>query len=71
MRLLNVYAFAFCDSFGQTPPPYAIASPRWIARTEAMWEDVQERKELDTAGYRKVKGVLAYVRAYLPLVKRL
>jgi hypothetical protein len=36
-----------------------------------MWEDVQERKELDTAAYRKVKGVLAYVRAYLPLVKRL
>jgi hypothetical protein len=69
MRLLNVDTFSFTEYFGTTPPPYAIASHRWTAGAEAMWEDVHERKRTDTSGYRKVQGFVAYIRTYLPLVK--
>ncbi|KAF1820035.1 HET-domain-containing protein [Dissoconium aciculare CBS 342.82] len=69
MRLLNVDTFSFTEYFGTTPPPYAIASHRWTAGVEAMWEDVHETKKTDTAGYRKVQGFVAYLRAELPLVK--
>jgi hypothetical protein len=69
MRLLNVDTFRFTEYFGTTPPPYAIASHRWTAGAEAMWEDVQERQRTDTAGYREVQGFVAYMRTHLPLVK--
>ncbi|KAF1817996.1 uncharacterized protein K489DRAFT_328495, partial [Dissoconium aciculare CBS 342.82] len=69
MRLLNVDTFSFTEYFGTIPPPYAIASHRWTAGAEAMWEDVYETKRTDTAGYRKVQGFVAYMRTHLPLVK--
>lgn len=34
-----------------------------------MWEDVRERKNTDTAGYRKVRGFAEYIKAHLPLIK--
>jgi hypothetical protein len=40
MRLLNVDTFSFTDYFGTSPSPYAIASHRWTADAEAMWEDI-------------------------------
>jgi hypothetical protein len=69
MRLLNVDTFGFTEYFGTTPPPYAIASHRWTAGAEAMWEDVHEVKKTDTVGYRKVQGFVAYLKAHLPLIK--
>lgn len=69
MRLLNVDTFTFTDFFGTSPPPYVIASHRWIAGAEAMWEDIQEKKRTDTVGYRKVQGFIEYMKAHLPLIK--
>ncbi|KAF1819699.1 uncharacterized protein K489DRAFT_362142 [Dissoconium aciculare CBS 342.82] len=69
MRLLNIDTFSFTEYFGTIPPPYAIASHRWTAGAEAMWEDVHEQKKTDTVGYRKVQGFVAYLKAHLPLVK--
>nr|POE72713.1 vegetative incompatibility protein het-e-1 [Quercus suber] len=69
MRLLNVDTFTFTDFFAVQPPPYAIVSHRWLSGTEAMWEDVQERKNVDKAGYQKVQGFVKYMKSQIPLVK--
>nr|POE98279.1 vegetative incompatibility protein het-e-1 [Quercus suber] len=69
MRLLNVDTFTFTDFFGVQPPPYAIASHRWLAGTEAMWEDVQQQTNTGKAGYQKVQGFVKYLKAQVPLVK--
>jgi hypothetical protein len=69
MRLLNVDSFSFTEYFGTTTPPYAIASHRWIAGAEAMLEDIRQGKKTDSAGYRKVQGFVAYLKAHMPSVK--
>ncbi|CAK3992734.1 Hypothetical predicted protein [Lecanosticta acicola] len=69
MRLLNVDTFTFTDFFGVQPPPYAIASHRWLAGKEAMWEDVQQQKDTGKAGYRKVEGFVSYIKTQIPFVK--
>jgi hypothetical protein len=52
MRLINVYTLAFHE-FPVDPPPYAIASHRWV-ENEATYKDVKKRRNVKSPGYQKV-----------------
>ena len=64
MRLLNVYTFQFSE-FPDRPPPYAIASHRWKAGTEATIKDIRNRRNTDKDGCRKVESFAKYVREHV------
>ncbi|KAF1823153.1 uncharacterized protein K489DRAFT_292898, partial [Dissoconium aciculare CBS 342.82] len=83
MRLLNVDTFTF-QEFNESPtsppPPYAIASHRWIAGTEARLDDVVKRRWARLLGnteyrrrlgWRKVQGFVAFMKEHLPTIKLL
>lgn len=61
MRLLNVHTFKLHDFTTKAIPPYVIASHRWCDE-ETTFRDVQERRNVETDGYKKVEGFAEYVR---------
>lgn len=68
MRLLNVHSLELHEHDTQIPP-YAIASHRWKRGTEASFADVENRRDVDKAGYRKVVGFAEYTKKYIPHVE--
>jgi hypothetical protein len=68
MRLLDVHTLTFTIFPEDSRPDYAIASHRWLDGTEAMFEDVVERRT-NLEGYKKVVGFAEYVKAKIPHIK--
>lgn len=74
MRLLHIDSFTFeeiHESSNNPPPPYAIASHRWIAGTEASLADVSNKENTSKPGYCKVEGFVAFIKANAPQIKYL
>ena len=61
MRLLNVYTFKLAEFEGKNVPPYAVASHRWCDN-EATYIDVEEGKNKDREGYKKIQGFCEFVK---------
>jgi hypothetical protein len=84
MRLLNVDSFDF-QNFNESPtsppPPYAIASHRWIAGTEVflqefvrrkgrrLFENLYNARYRRSLGWRKIRGFIAFMKVDLPSIK--
>lgn len=69
MRLLNVDDLEFRDLFAnQRRPRYVAASHRWSG-TETSYQEVRDRRNIETEGYKKVKAFANHVRDNLPSIK--
>lgn len=69
MRLLNVHDLRFREFHAKDIPLYATASHRWAKDGETTFEDVQERRNTQKTGYRKVECFAKYVREHIPHVE--
>jgi hypothetical protein len=61
MRLINIHTLRF-KNFTHEPPPYAIASHRWCSH-ETTHQDVRDVRNVDSAGFKKVKNFGRAVRS--------
>lgn len=61
MRLLNVYDLTLSDFHEPTIPSYVIASHRWTG-DKASYKDVLYRRNIESAGYKKIESFCAFVR---------
>ncbi|KAF2719343.1 HET-domain-containing protein, partial [Polychaeton citri CBS 116435] len=62
MRLLNVKSLKFAEFSDDESPPYAIASHRWVSGCEAKFQDVQDGRNRDQAGFKKVEAFASYIK---------
>ncbi|KAK5684747.1 hypothetical protein LTS10_002821 [Elasticomyces elasticus] len=61
MRLLNVSTLEFQNFQDDDLPPFAIASHRW-GPSEATYKDVQQKRNVTSPGYMKIKGFCKLVQ---------
>lgn len=68
MRLLNVHSLTFYDYHFEPDqiPKYAIASHRWGRGAETSLEEVQEHRNIDKTGYKKVLEFADHVKSHIP-----
>ncbi|OQO06446.1 hypothetical protein B0A48_08229 [Cryoendolithus antarcticus] len=65
MRLFNVYNFKF-ELFHASPPPYVIASHRWVGAAEELtFQDVVSGRDKSKARYKKLEGFISFIRSEL------
>ncbi|KAM0719563.1 hypothetical protein Q7P37_003693 [Cladosporium fusiforme] len=69
MRLLNVDSLKLLEFREDEKPSYVAASHRWLAETEATFQDVQDRRDTNGEGYRKIEAFAKYIRNNMSHVK--
>lgn len=69
MWLLHVTTLELQEFGDDEIPNYIIASHRWYYKRETTFQDVMNRQNQNTDGYKKVEAFAAYVREYLPWIE--
>ncbi|PPJ55408.1 hypothetical protein CBER1_02774 [Cercospora berteroae] len=69
MRLLNVETFKFQSFRENNRPKYVILSHRWVEDQEVTLEDVQNERNTDFSGYKKILRFADYVKQYIPEIE--
>ena len=65
MRLLNVHTLKFHEYLPHNIPRYVIASHRWMSDAEATLEDVQNKRNADKIGWKKLEGFAKYIEDHV------
>ncbi|KAK3669523.1 hypothetical protein LTR78_010577 [Recurvomyces mirabilis] len=69
MRLLRVENLE-CRDFGiNEAPKYVVASHRWVKGCEVSLQDIQDGRNKEKSGYRKVEEFAEFVRKHIPSVE--
>lgn len=69
MRLLNIHKFEFVDFLNDNKPPYVAASHRWLRGGETTFQDVRDRRNANSEGYRKVQAFAEYIANNIPHIE--
>lgn len=70
MRLLHIERLDFAEfRRDDERPRYVIASHRWHEESEVTFQDVQNRRNVDKAGYKKIEAFAKYIRDHVPAVE--
>lgn len=69
MRLLNVRTFKFQSFRENDRPKYVILSHRWVEDQEVTLEDVQNKRNTELSGYKKIVQFAEYVAQHIPEIK--
>jgi ankyrin repeat protein len=69
MRLLNVNTLDFREFYGgRRRPRYVVASHRW-RESEASYQDLREKRNCDSEGFKKIEAFAKFVRDNIPSVE--
>ena len=66
MRLLHIERLEFAEFSDDEIPQYAIASHRWYKDSEVTLQEVQNGRNTDSDGYKKIKAFAKYIKDYGP-----
>ncbi|KAK6436813.1 hypothetical protein LTR95_006993 [Oleoguttula sp. CCFEE 5521] len=70
MRLLDVESLTFTEFLDdEKRPPYIAASHRWLANSEATFQDVRDCRNTSGEGYQKIKAFAEYMKSSISHVK--